>query len=148
MNDDALLRRLTFLFLVAHAAVFLAFGLGFLLFTEGLAQRLDIHLRSATALADLRAMYGGMSLGVGLLFVLAIARPAYVRAALFTVAATSIGLLAARLGTMLTHPDPVGPAIHGFSIMEAASAAGAVWLLARPSEVSGRLGWISGITPR
>ncbi|MDD9941760.1 MAG: DUF4345 domain-containing protein [Myxococcales bacterium] len=51
--------------LAVHVAVYLAFGLVFIIAPSWAARSLGIELANTTALADLRAIYGGLPLGVG-----------------------------------------------------------------------------------
>ena len=80
-----------------NALVFLGFGAGFLLLPATLAGYFDIELSSPSALADMRAMYGGLSLSMGALFVLGLRRDGWLAPTLFLVAASSAGLALGRL---------------------------------------------------
>lgn len=80
-----------------NALVFLVFGAAFLLAPEPLAQWVDIELRSASALADVRAIYGGLPLAAGILFVLGLRRPTWLEPSLFLVMTSSGALAAARI---------------------------------------------------
>lgn len=115
-----------------HAAVFLAFGVAFAAAPSALGAVLGIELRDAAAIADFRAMYGGMSFGVGLLFTAALTRREWSAPALFTISTTSGFLLLGRILTMAIDPEPVGLLIHAFCAMETSSLLAALWLM-RPS---------------
>lgn len=128
MKNIDLRTRLLPAFVSLHAAVFLTWGVAFLAAPVTLAALLGIELRDATAVADLRAMYGGMSLGVGLFFAAALTRREWMTPALFTIAATSACLLLARIVTMIAHPAPVGLPIYVFAAMEASSLLALLWL--------------------
>jgi hypothetical protein len=80
-----------------NAVVFLAFGAAFLLFPATLAGHFDIELSSPSALADLRAMYGGLPLAVGALFALGLRRTDWLVPTVFLVAASSAGLALGRV---------------------------------------------------
>jgi Domain of unknown function (DUF4345) len=80
-----------------NAVVFLAFGAAFLLFPAALAGHVDIELSSPSALADLRAMYGGLSLAVGALFALGLRRADWLAPSVFLVALSSAGLALGRV---------------------------------------------------
>src|SRR5262245_11962653 len=82
---------------VLNAVVFVGFGLALLAFPSELAALVDIELRSASALADARAMYGGLSLSVGAFFVLGLRRESWFVPSLFLVAASSGGLALGRI---------------------------------------------------
>lgn len=89
-----------------NAAVFLAFGLVLLAFPTQLAALVDIELRSANALADLRAVYGGLSLSVGALFVLGLQRESWFMPSLFLVMASSAGLAFGRIVSIAVSGTP------------------------------------------
>lgn len=115
-------------FICLHAAVFLAWGLGFYAAPSALAALFDIRLDSGTAVADFRAMYGGLSVGTGLLFTVAVRKQAWVVPALFTITTTSGFLLVGRILTRAT--EPVGTLIYLIAAMEIVSLVAAVLLLA------------------
>ena len=129
MHHIDLRTRLARPFVLVHAAVFLVFGVAFGAAPAVLGGLLGIELRDATALADFRAMYGGMSFGVGLSFAAALTRREWIVPALFTIATTSGLLLFGRILTMATHAEPVGLPIHLFSVMEGSSLLAALWLI-------------------
>ena len=56
---------LTKTFVAGNAVVWMAFGPTFYFATETFANYLDISLRSPTALADFRGVYGGLHLAAG-----------------------------------------------------------------------------------
>jgi hypothetical protein len=133
MNDfDPVARALVRWFVGIHAAVFVAFGLVFLAAPEALGALLGIRLESAVAVADFRAMYGGLSLGTGLLFAVSIRRDTWLTPSLFTIGATSGCLALGRLMTALSH-GKLGAPIYVFSAMEIASFLLAVFLLTYPT---------------
>jgi hypothetical protein len=93
-----------------NAGVFLAFGAGFIAFPAQLAALIDLAPSSASALADLRAMYGGLSLSAGALFVLGLRRDDWFLPALFLVMASSAGLAFGRVYSMVVSGVP-GPLV-------------------------------------
>ena len=82
---------------MVNALVFIDFGAAFLLFPAKLAGLLDIELTSATALADVRAIYGGLALAVGASFVAGLRREEWLAPSVFLVMASSAGLALGRI---------------------------------------------------
>src|SRR5690349_4975973 len=109
-----------------NAGVFLAFGAAFLLFPRELAGLLEVTLGSASALADMRAMYGGLSLACGTLFVLGLRREDWFAPSLFLVMATSLGLASGRIFSGLVSGMP-GPLVLALLATELVSF-GWAWL--------------------
>jgi hypothetical protein len=106
-----------------NALVFVDFGAAFLAKPQALAQLLDIELGSASALADMRAMYGGLPLALGILFFSALRRAAWLAPGLLLVIATSAGLALGRLYSMPASGLPA-PAIF---VLLASEVASLVW---------------------
>ncbi|MBL8986973.1 MAG: DUF4345 family protein [Gemmatimonadetes bacterium] len=63
-------------------AVFVTLGLGFLVAPEGLLGLMKIQVSPERALLEIRAMYGGLELGLGVFFIVAVFRERWIRAAL------------------------------------------------------------------
>jgi hypothetical protein len=81
-----------------NAAVFLLYGIGFVLFPESLSAFVTGNVPGgSSALIDLRATYGGMSIGLGILLGLLALNPAWVRAGLLGVLVIMLGMASARL---------------------------------------------------
>ena len=108
-----------------NAAVFLAFGAAFLAAPAQLAGWLDVELGSPSALADVRAMYGGLSLACGLLFVFGLRRESWFMPSLFLVMTTSAGLALGRSYSMLVSGVP-GPLVLALLATEVGSFAWAL----------------------
>jgi hypothetical protein len=108
-----------------NAAVFLAFGCAFMLFPAQLAGLIDLAPSSANALADMRAMYGGLSLSAGVLFVLGLRRESWFLPSLFLVLASSAGLAFGRLYSIAVSGVP-GTLVLVFLASELASFAWAL----------------------
>lgn len=69
------------------AAIFFLYGLAFLLFpNEALYAVVQSSVSSSSAITDIRATYGGMSLGVGLILYLLSSNPVTIKAGLWSVA--------------------------------------------------------------
>jgi hypothetical protein len=105
-----------------NAVVFLAFGVAFLLAPRTLAGWLEIEAATPSALADLRAMYGGLPLAVGVFFVLGLREPGWLAPALFATAACSGGLAVARVYSIFASGVP-STLIFVFLALEIASLA-------------------------
>jgi hypothetical protein len=71
-------------FLALVGIVFVAFGVWGLIDPVAVCALSDVKLPTATALADGRAVYGGLTLGMGVFFLLAAARANLVRAGLWS----------------------------------------------------------------
>ena len=108
-----------------NARVFVDFGLAFLAKPQALARLLEIELSSPTALADLRAMYGGLALAVGALLCAGLRRKEWLMPSLWLVIATSGGLALGRLYSVLASGLPSG-VILGFLASELGSLAWAI----------------------
>ena len=124
---EAMLDTLTKIFVAGNALVWIGFGPAFYFAPEFLAGHLDIALTSPTALADFRAMYGGAPLGIGIIMGLGLWRSEWMKLALLTIVLCTAGLLLGRLITMAS-PGGVGSIIYVFSVVEAVTILGAVWL--------------------
>lgn len=118
-----------------NAIAFVAFGAAFLLLPGTLAPMLDIELATSTAFADVRAIYGGLPLAVGLFFALGLRRPAWFAPSLFLVAACCGELALARLYSVLVSGVP-GATILVFLALEAACA---VWAALAYRAVTGNV---------
>ena len=116
-----MIKQLKKLLIVSNALVFLGFGPAFWFATEDLAGPIGIQLTTPTALADFRAMYGGLSFAVGVFFVMSLKRKAWEPAALFIIAATSFGLLLSRIGSMIATHGGVDPYIFLAATLELGS---------------------------
>lgn len=118
-------------FLWLNAGLFATFGLGFIiapayfaaLFTNGAPA-------TPSGLTDMRATYGGVALGLGLLFAWHGADPARVRGGLRALGLVVAPLAAARLYGMLADGAP-NAFMFAFLGAELAVVGAAVWLLRR-----------------
>lgn len=90
---DRSARRLVLL----SSVVFLGFGAAYLLFPAQLARYFGIQLTTASALADLRAMYGGVPLALGAVLVQALRDPRWLAPSLAMIMASLAGAAAARI---------------------------------------------------
>jgi hypothetical protein len=117
-----------------NALVFVDFGLAFFAKPQALARLLEIELSSPTALADLRAMYGGLALAVGALLCAGSRRAEWLVPSLWLVIATSGGLALGRLYSVLASGVPSGM-IFGFLASELGSL---LWAILAYRALAGR----------
>lgn len=112
-----------------NAAVFLLYGIGFVFFPENLAVFVtDSVPGSSSALIDLRATYGGMSIGLGILLGLLASNPAWIRAGLLGVLMIMLGMASARLYGMAVDGAP-NKIMFTYLIAEFAMALVVLWAL-------------------
>jgi len=90
--------------LILSGLVFLGFGIAFLADPEGLAKMAGLRFAQPRASAEIRAMYGGLQVGLGLFFLVASHRTRWIRAALAVQALTLFGLAGGRLIGMIHLP--------------------------------------------
>jgi hypothetical protein len=118
------------MFLGLSALVWLPYGV-FCFFQPGyLAEAAGVAASSVTGSIELRAMYGGLQTGIGVLLLLAWFRPGLQRPALLTLAFLCGGLVTARLLGALVAGE-VSPYTTFGLAFEALSTGLAVWLLRR-----------------
>ena len=72
----------------ASAFIYLGFGLAFFFFPIQMTTLLDSTPRSVDLLTDIRAIYGGLNTGIGIMLVVGISRPSVRRFALWLIALT------------------------------------------------------------
>lgn len=83
-------------YLALHAIMWLPYGIACLLKPEMLNELTGIAMTSATAITEIRAMYGGIQSAVGALCVMALLRASMLRPALATLAFLLTGLAISR----------------------------------------------------
>lgn len=130
LRSPSLVELATPLFIGANLAVFAAFAAGSLVAPQAFAAQLDITLGSASAIADFRAVYGGLSLGVGVLFALSLREVSLRPTAVLLATLTAGGLMLGRLITMVTDGMP-GPLVLVFLGSEVIAVAVGLVLLTR-----------------
>jgi Domain of unknown function (DUF4345) len=97
--------------LLLLGVVFVPFGVWGIVHPVAATALTDVQLPTATALADGRAIYGGVTLGLGAFFLLAAAMPSMARAGLWVAFLTLGGAGSARaLGVVLDGAG--GPIIY------------------------------------
>lgn len=93
------------IFLFVLAVAWTPYGFYCLFFPEALSAFAGLEASSATALTELRAMYGGVQIAVGLSALLGFFRAVYVDKVLFTQLVVVSGLATARLLAALVAGD-------------------------------------------
>lgn len=121
-------QKIPTILIIINALVFLAMGPIFIFWPKEFASNLGIELTNVTALADFRAMYGGLSVGVAPLFIGSIYKKDWKVPALVVIAGTSGMLLICRLFTALKDGNP-GQLIWFFAVNELVSLSLALWAL-------------------
>lgn len=114
-------------------AGFAAFGAAFLWQPAPLAARVDIHLTTPVALAEIRTVYGGLELGLGIFLGASSLhlpwRRAGAVAALFSLAGAVSGRT---IGILLSGPQPpITLMLLGTELSGLLLAGAALWLLRR-----------------
>lgn len=104
--------------LYVAAALYLGVGALFLVWPSA-TSLVGLALASATADNDVRAVYGGANVGLGVFFLLAASRPAWTRPALWGMALALGGMAAARLlsWAVVGFPEPIGYALHASEVL-------------------------------
>ncbi|TGK19697.1 DUF4345 domain-containing protein [Leptospira stimsonii] len=130
VDQDRILSLISKLFLLMNIAVYDAFAIGFFLIPLKLASWIGIEIQTTAALADFRAMYGGLCFGIGIVLVLALFRKEWLSSGILLSVTTAGGLLLGRLYTILLD----GPG-NEYIYISMATEVGAIviggWLLKR-----------------
>jgi hypothetical protein len=119
------------LYLSLNLLVFWGYTVAFFVAPKRLAEGIGIALVSTTGIADFRAMYGGMCLGVGAVFALGLSRDRWRAPAVFLAGGTAGGLFLGRALTLATD-GAATPYIYQAMISEVVTVAMAAWLLRSP----------------
>lgn len=128
MNINVLLINIT-------AAIFALYGLGFVFAPTQLALLItDAAPATATALTDMRATYGGMSVAIGIVLFVLSSKVETIRLGLIAVLLLMLGMAGGRLvGLMI---DGAQNQIMYIYLAFEVAAAGAAWFLLRRSKQS------------
>lgn len=92
--------------LVAMGIVFLAVGLAYLLSPVTMMSYVDVQVESATARNDIRAVYGGVNVGLGVFFLFSAARANWLAPALFASLLVFVALVAGRIASLVLDGTP------------------------------------------
>ena len=123
--------------LITAAAGFAGFGAACLIRPKSMLERVDVRSKSARGTTELRAMYGGLELGLGAFFAIAAAKPQWRRPALLAQTLGMGAVAASRLGGIL-RDHPRGKLMKALFIAESSTAAlGAIALARRERTVAG-----------
>lgn len=117
-------------FLGFSALVWLPYGIYCFTTPSFLDGAAAIVAQSATGTTELRAMYGGLQAGIGLLCLVALLRPAFVRPAVVMLAFLTSGLFLTRLGGVVLDGGLSGYTAGGL-FFELLSSGAAIVLLSR-----------------
>jgi hypothetical protein len=125
-------RKMTFarVLLFSCAFVFIFVGAGFLLIPLQSAQVLEISLPTAMARTDVRATYGGLELGFGVLLVLCALRREWIRPGLWALALSTGGFAVGRLTGLLVE-GTINSFMLAFLVIEIVVTLLAVFVLRR-----------------
>lgn len=116
--------------LVATGAIFVPFGFWALAQPAAVAGMTEVELPSAAALADGRAVYGGLTLGLGAFFLFAARSPSMVRSGLWA-AFLTIGAAGMGRATGVLVDGATGPAVFPTLVFEVVLSALAAYALVR-----------------
>ncbi len=117
--------------LITAAAGFAGFGAACLVRPKNMLHHVDIRTKSSRGTTELRAMYGGLELGLGAFFAAAAAKPEWSRPALLA-QTLGLGMVAGSRLAGILRDRPRGRLMKGLFIAEASTAALAAVALARP----------------
>lgn len=111
--------RFARLVLGLSALAFAGIGAAFLVAPHAMGARVGVSLSGAVAANDVRAVYGGLQLGVGVCLAWLARRPQTLRAGLTLQLFGFGGLAAARFASLLLdgHPGALGLALHGAELV-------------------------------
>ena len=119
--------------LILGALPFAGVGIAFLAWPATWAAKIDLGVAGPTALADVRAVYGGMQLGCAYLLWRCAGRPERVRSGLVMMGVLYGSLAAARFVSyaLAGLPSSLGLLLHGAELLAVALAGLAAWHLRR-----------------
>lgn len=118
-------------FVRLNAAIFALYGVGFILFPEALAGMVTGEIPvTATGLTDMRATYGGMSLGVGIVLFILTLKKETLRLGVLGVVILMLGMGGGR-SVGLVIDGVASQTMVTYLMLELAMAALAFWVLVR-----------------
>ncbi|WP_243397090.1 DUF4345 family protein [Leptospira kmetyi] len=100
-DGNKILSLISKVYLVMNLIVYGGFTLGFFFIPIRLASLIGIEIRDSAALADFRAMYGGLCLGISALFVLGLFREEFKKSSVVLALTAAVGLLSGRIYTLV-----------------------------------------------
>jgi hypothetical protein len=122
------------IYLAVNLLVYGGYAIGFFAAPAQLAALTDIQLPTATAIADLRATYGGLSFAIALLLLRGLLSTKWEAPALLLATAGAAGLGFGRIVTIVTGQP--GMIIYAILATEVVAAAAGAWLISRGSTSS------------
>ena len=121
------------IFLGLNALIFVGYGLVCLASPSVVAEQTGMQLATGVAAAEVRAMYGGLQIAVGLLALAGLVRPALQPAVLLALVFLFFGLASGRLIGILVEPDPGAYNLTAV-VFESLFGAFSAWLLTRGAQ--------------
>ncbi|MDV6234515.1 DUF4345 domain-containing protein [Leptospira ellisii] len=129
-EKDGIESLISKLYILLNVAVYLGFGIAFILFPIRFASMIGITFEGSAALADFRAMYGGLCLGIEIVLFLGYLREEWRKFAILLSVTTAGGLLFGRLYTLFLD-GPGNEYIYVSMATEIGAVAIGAWLLRR-----------------
>lgn len=126
------------LVLVLGGVVWGAIGFWALSDPDSLAASVDLRLRSDLARLEIRAMYGGFSLAIGLLHLIASSRAVWLMPALVSTLTCTIGLVSGRLFSVALDgvSSPTALLLIGSELALCGVAGLAIWRLGQAARIA------------
>lgn len=112
------------------ALVFLGFGFAFLLAPAQMAAHINLLPDTPTALSDIRAVYGGLEVGLGLYLGIAALRRSWLASAVTLLSIAFAGVVAGRITSLVVDGTP-GVIVFLAFALEAAGLLASLWAAAR-----------------
>ncbi|PJZ57803.1 DUF4345 family protein [Leptospira barantonii] len=129
-DGNKILSIISKVYLALNLAVYGGFTVGFFILPVRLASLIGIEIRDSAALADFRAMYGGLCLGISAIFILGWFKEEFKKSSIVLALTAAVGLLSGRIYTLLLD----GPG-NEYIYISMATEIGAIvigtWLLKR-----------------
>lgn len=119
--------------LAAIGLLYVGIGLAALLSPATVAGYADITLEATSAKSDVRAVYGGLAVGLGVFFLVGAVHRPWVGPALLATLLTFVGLLAGRITSVVLDGSP-GAVVYLFTAAELLGAVASGWALLRLRE--------------
>lgn len=101
---------------------FLCFGVGFAVVPEGMGAFVGLEMPTPTATADVRAIYGGLEIGLGVFLIACARRPEWLRPGLLAAGYAFGFIAAARLGGIMRDGATDALTLGAFALEAGAAA--------------------------
>ncbi|MCG6167237.1 DUF4345 domain-containing protein [Leptospira sp. FAT2] len=132
-EGNRLLEFFSKIYIALNVLVYAGFTIGFFLVPIRLASMIGIEIKSSAALADFRAMYGGLCLGVGVVLLFGLFKEEWRRASILLAITTASGLFLGRIYTLFLD-GPGNEYIYLSMATEVGAVAIGTWILQRTSK--------------